>query len=417
MAKFREGNTRILVCTDAAGTLGINIPDVDVVVQWKLPSTLSSFIQRAGVEPSAYKVDIVTTPEASTTKRRRRTKKVKPGGKINTSSTPVDSEGAGTVPTIGQRTRAQEAALKAYAIAHGVARGSSKLEDAPPAGAQPQFSPDRDDEGLLVRKVWAEVFENDPNTLELCTSGIGCCDICVPTLFNRTRPGKYAAPKKTGSLKKGLPDIATVRKLMAWRTSIYKVHHTYSLLCPLAISGDSLLLDLASCGPVGADKIRQVLQPGGKFMEGDYRYFSKVYRGCLRHGRRSQRLRWQQIQDHWHRRLVAWGKCMIGMSWFTSFIAMLCILPELRRSIALSLRTKTCMRSRQTQSIRARVAQSARKLLCLSRLALETGLAGESIQGGMKILTRDRCLVEVDARQVSASGGVTALRSSNERTN
>ncbi len=102
------------------------------------------------VEPSAYKVDIVTTPEASTTKRRRRTKKVKPGGKINTSSTPVDSEGAGTVPTIGQRTRAQEAALKAYAIAHGVARGSSKLEDAPPAGAQPQFSPDRDDEGLLV---------------------------------------------------------------------------------------------------------------------------------------------------------------------------------------------------------------------------------------------------------------------------
>ncbi|KAI0761242.1 P-loop containing nucleoside triphosphate hydrolase protein [Irpex lacteus] len=262
---LKSRNTRILVCTDAAG-MGINIPDVDVVVQWKLPSTLSSFIQRAGgaarVEPSAYKVDIVTTPEASTTKRRRRTKKVKPG------------EGAGTVPTIGQRTRAQEAALKAYAIAHGVARGSSKLEDAPPAGAQPQFSPDRDDEGLLVfcrRKVWAEVFENDPNTLELCTSGIACCDICVPTLFNRTRPGKYAAPKKTGSLKKGLPDIATVRKLMAWRTSIYKVHHTYSLLCPSAILGDSLLLDLASCGPIGADKIRQVLQPGGKFMEGNYR--------------------------------------------------------------------------------------------------------------------------------------------------
>ncbi|TFK17586.1 P-loop containing nucleoside triphosphate hydrolase protein [Coprinopsis marcescibilis] len=44
---FKLGWIRILICTDAAG-MGTNIPDVDVVVQWKLPSSLSAFVQRAG---------------------------------------------------------------------------------------------------------------------------------------------------------------------------------------------------------------------------------------------------------------------------------------------------------------------------------------------------------------------------------
>lgn len=153
-------------------------------MQWKLPATLSNFIQRAGrtargrgrkglavllVEPSAYKVDLINTPNASTTKRRQRTKKLKPGAKANASGTAVENI---TAPK-GRRTRAQEAVIKAYAISHGIERRSSRCDDAPPVGVQPQFSPVRDDEGLFVfvqsvqcrRKVWAEVFENDPETL------------------------------------------------------------------------------------------------------------------------------------------------------------------------------------------------------------------------------------------------------------
>ncbi|KAJ7896774.1 hypothetical protein B0H14DRAFT_3425558 [Mycena olivaceomarginata] len=72
MEKFKEGTVRILVCTDAAG-MGSNIPDIDVVVQWKLPLSVSVFVQRAGraaqaygqtgiailfVEPSAYVIDL-----------------------------------------------------------------------------------------------------------------------------------------------------------------------------------------------------------------------------------------------------------------------------------------------------------------------------------------------------------------------
>ncbi|KAI0350724.1 P-loop containing nucleoside triphosphate hydrolase protein, partial [Trametes cingulata] len=47
MMHFRSGSIRILVCTDAAG-MGCNIPDIDRVIQWKLPATMSNFIQRAG---------------------------------------------------------------------------------------------------------------------------------------------------------------------------------------------------------------------------------------------------------------------------------------------------------------------------------------------------------------------------------
>jgi len=72
MKQFKAGTVRVLVCTDAEVVQGCNIPDIDVVVQWKLPGTLSMFIQRAGraarargrkglavllVERSAYALD------------------------------------------------------------------------------------------------------------------------------------------------------------------------------------------------------------------------------------------------------------------------------------------------------------------------------------------------------------------------
>lgn len=122
------------------------------------------------VERTTYKVDLLTTSETVATRRRKRTKKLKPGGKASTS---IDSIEGGAERS-GRKTRAQDTVLKAYAIAHGVERGSSKLvDDSPPTGVQPPFNPDADDEGMLVfaqsvqcrRKVWAEVFENDPKTL------------------------------------------------------------------------------------------------------------------------------------------------------------------------------------------------------------------------------------------------------------
>ncbi|KAJ6619270.1 P-loop containing nucleoside triphosphate hydrolase protein [Mycena sp. CBHHK59/15] len=47
MSLFKAGIVRILVCTDAAG-MGVDIPDIELVVQWKLPKNLLSWVQRAG---------------------------------------------------------------------------------------------------------------------------------------------------------------------------------------------------------------------------------------------------------------------------------------------------------------------------------------------------------------------------------
>jgi superfamily II DNA helicase RecQ len=46
MALFKAGIVRILVCTDAAGM--VRNANVDIVVQWKLPASVSTFVQRAG---------------------------------------------------------------------------------------------------------------------------------------------------------------------------------------------------------------------------------------------------------------------------------------------------------------------------------------------------------------------------------
>ncbi|KAF8233582.1 P-loop containing nucleoside triphosphate hydrolase protein [Tricholoma matsutake] len=44
MEQFKTRQVQILVCTDAAG-MGCNILDVDLVVQWKLPGSISAFVQ------------------------------------------------------------------------------------------------------------------------------------------------------------------------------------------------------------------------------------------------------------------------------------------------------------------------------------------------------------------------------------
>lgn len=63
LSDFREGTTRIMICTDAFG-LGVNIPDVERVIQWHVDEkfTLSSAHQRIGRaarDPSVQGVAVI----------------------------------------------------------------------------------------------------------------------------------------------------------------------------------------------------------------------------------------------------------------------------------------------------------------------------------------------------------------------
>lgn len=63
LENFMNGDIRILICTDAVG-MGINIPDIKRVIQWKVfdlltLATLVQCIARAGRDPSIHAIAVV----------------------------------------------------------------------------------------------------------------------------------------------------------------------------------------------------------------------------------------------------------------------------------------------------------------------------------------------------------------------
>ena len=136
---------------------GCNIPDVDVVVQWKLPSSVSTFVQRAGragrdpkriglavllVERSVYEADLTRLDEALSENKKKR---------IRQSSTYAK-------------------APQGYAIRHGVLRGSfDGLNDEIQTKEEALLDTKSLDEGLYTlaqtglcrRKVLTLIYSND----------------------------------------------------------------------------------------------------------------------------------------------------------------------------------------------------------------------------------------------------------------
>ncbi|KAJ7607060.1 P-loop containing nucleoside triphosphate hydrolase protein [Roridomyces roridus] len=240
MRLVREGSVRILVCTDAAG-MGCNIPNIDVVVQWKLPSSTSSFLQRAGraarrlgrqglavllVEPSAYETDLfvaepqISNPEKSTKK-----------------------------PTT--RTKAQ---IKAYAASRGVLRGSNERQDALLSKEEPPIDPTSKDEALSAlvqtttcRRALLKKIYNNTNT----TSSTGpCCDVCAPELLDRTRPGDFQAPARRSAVTRGIPSVMVQEKLHEWRTKIKKRDFSGAMFSAEGILRRETMIILSSVGPI-----------------------------------------------------------------------------------------------------------------------------------------------------------------------
>ncbi|KAI0363847.1 P-loop containing nucleoside triphosphate hydrolase protein [Pilatotrama ljubarskyi] len=264
MAHFRAGSIRILVCTDAAG-MGCNIPDIDRVVQWKLPATMSNFIQRAGraargrnrtglavllVERSVYNTDLVSEVEPGTSSNKKsgrgkaaRAREAKPRGKKE---------------------------VREYALAHGIARGGSKKLDAPPCGLPPRIDAEAADEGLASfaqsvtcrRKVWAHIFESPTGE-----PTVPCCDICCPSLFDVTRPASLPPEKRKQKPKCGLPDLTAQRKLQEWREMIFVRDHAWAQYDETAILNDEMIAALTSCGPLAPRQIADILEDKWAFWD------------------------------------------------------------------------------------------------------------------------------------------------------
>ncbi|KAL0566273.1 hypothetical protein V5O48_015743 [Marasmius crinis-equi] len=165
--QFREGVVRILICTNTAG-MGCDLPDIELVMQWKLPKTVSSFIQRAGraarapsgvglavllVERSAYAKSVTTLDNCAV------------AAKVQ------GEKGTGKGKAKGKKMKTMSAKeAKAHAVACGVNHSAYGGEsDQVYVKDEPPLNKDMEDEGLLVliqtgicrRRVLTKVFKNN----------------------------------------------------------------------------------------------------------------------------------------------------------------------------------------------------------------------------------------------------------------
>ncbi|KAJ3479948.1 hypothetical protein NLI96_g8696 [Meripilus lineatus] len=251
MEAFREGEIRVMVCTEAAG-MGCDIPDIDIVVQWKLPRTFSNWIQRAGraargrgrtglaillVERSAYSID--PSPSESQTSSHR------------SAATPKTSNTPATTTTLTKRKAAKKSLGKNI--------------------ARPDIDSTAEDEGLLLfvqavtcrRKIWAEVFSNDISKLSTLISdprpsNVPCCDICDPKLFDRTRPSAMKN-KKEKNIKYGQPVREVEQRLRKWRQDVYDRDHPTAIFHHGSILEDDLITALSSVGPMTQVLMKRLL--------------------------------------------------------------------------------------------------------------------------------------------------------------
>ncbi|KAE9387374.1 P-loop containing nucleoside triphosphate hydrolase protein [Gymnopus androsaceus JB14] len=251
MRLFRIGKVRVLICTDAAG-MGCNLPDVDLVVQWKLPGTISSFVQRAGraarapnhrglavllVEKSAYAEELGALQELLEDTAKKSGKKKKPGG-----------------AAAQKKTSAKD--KRQYAEIHGVNRGSYRgKKDHVYLKSEPPIDETALNEGLFVlvqtgicrRQVLTKIFKNkEPELAE----GVACCDLCDPTLLDKTRPGAPQTASRQSIIRKGLVHKETMSELHKWRTEIFKRDFSSMLFGPSGVLKDETVELLASVGPI-----------------------------------------------------------------------------------------------------------------------------------------------------------------------
>ncbi|KZP05646.1 P-loop containing nucleoside triphosphate hydrolase protein [Athelia psychrophila] len=254
MMLFRRGVVRILVCTDAAG-MGCNIPDIDFVVQWKLPASTSTFVQRAGrtargrdrtgwavllVEPSAYKVD----PSAEDADE-----EVAP-------TSQKTSKGKGKPRRSGRArklTKQKGKGGKVYTNACGIRRGARDgKHDMIFVREQPIIDPEGLDEGLYVlaqtgkcrRAVLTEIYQN-----KTPSPTVPCCDLCCPELLNKTRPGIVLPAQHQARIMRGQPYMPVQIQLNAWRFDVRRRDFTRSMFDASGILKDESLELLSSVGP------------------------------------------------------------------------------------------------------------------------------------------------------------------------
>ncbi|PPQ92834.1 hypothetical protein CVT25_004322 [Psilocybe cyanescens] len=274
MRLFCQGKIRILVCTDAAG-MGCDIPDVDIVVQWKVAETLSSWVQRAGraarghgrqglsvmiVEKAAF--EIIAFPSLS----------IDPSLSSTTQDT-AESRGIGRgrVRALHRRVQGRVAATKQgaeYAVAHGQKRGTYGAEHdeivrIDETNVTSEMLRDAKGEG-----IYFYVQTTNCRRSVLLVEPAMCCDLCNSTLFDQVRPSMPQQATRQRMPKRVAPVDSVRTALYQWRRAMKAKYWAHGLWGPQAILNDDTCEALASIGPIESmELLSSILKPGWEWWD------------------------------------------------------------------------------------------------------------------------------------------------------
>ncbi|KAK6984117.1 hypothetical protein R3P38DRAFT_2576560 [Favolaschia claudopus] len=262
MSLFKAGVIRVLVCTDAAG-MGCDLPNIALVVQWKVPQTVSAWIQRAGraarrqgmlglavmlAEKAAFEVNPAADAAVA-------------------ASTQTSGRGRGGRGRGGRDVRGGRGGEKQgrdYAVLHGQKRGSFRgSDDAVPPRDEHVITYNMPREGIYMliqaticrRRILSQIFNNPAHNVPAAQ----CCDICNPKLFDQVRPSKPVRATRQKGVRKGPPVDSVREALYLWRRNILKTRYTRCYFAANAILDDATCELLASVGPINAIETLQQL--------------------------------------------------------------------------------------------------------------------------------------------------------------
>ncbi|CUA70541.1 Bloom syndrome protein homolog [Rhizoctonia solani] len=247
MAAFKIGSIRILVCTEAAG-MGCDIPDIAIVVQWKLTDTFSAFVQRAGravrdsnlngvailvAEPNAYRVDPTIPPDAETSTETKKAPQRGGSQKKPDASAPLTQATSKPAPK-----RTENKGFKS---------------DTP---AAPELREDSPGEGIYAfvqttlcrRQIWDHIYGNSPATVP--KDGVACCDLCDSSFLDKFKFRPPERQRQGARMRQGVPNPGVIQKLKEWRAKTYKRDFPTAIWTDDGLLGDDFISKLAALGPI-----------------------------------------------------------------------------------------------------------------------------------------------------------------------
>ncbi|KAF8950950.1 hypothetical protein BDZ97DRAFT_1891098 [Flammula alnicola] len=137
---------------------------------------------------------------------------------------------------------------------HAIARGGKRGSNDPGLDAIlirdcPAIDEEAEDEGLYSL-VQSGVCRRSVLTQIVLDPTVPCCDICDPSLLDRTCPGKRTDGAKTSRVKVGVLSSPVLEKLHDWRCLVKTRDFASSLFSADALLSDSFIDLLASVRPV-----------------------------------------------------------------------------------------------------------------------------------------------------------------------